>query len=243
MARTHLAVVLLLAALPLAAAEVKERKEVVPPPLERPEAALERRVSFEFVDTPFTKALQSLQALAEVTIVLDPEVTEEADDPPITLKVVDMPLIAAVRWVARLAGLKCDLKDGAIYLSLPPEEEEEEEESERKVGEVELNFGGMRLTFDVTEADLPADMRREIVKRIIGRMDEEAQMREARGRPWRPPEERGERMNPEMLHKAPREKPVRFTNITPVEKHREGRGKKPAEAPGKPGEDQPPDVF
>ncbi|MFP4055609.1 MAG: hypothetical protein ACLF0G_01935 [Candidatus Brocadiia bacterium] len=80
--------------------------------------ALERRVSFDFVDTPLSDVASFLSTLAEVTIVLDNEALGQ-QEPRVTLRVRDMRLGAALDWVSRLAGLTYGLKDEAIFISSP----------------------------------------------------------------------------------------------------------------------------
>ena len=177
--------------LPLAAEEGREKEEVEieeMDPEERLEQALERRVSFEFVDTPLIEAVQFIQALTKVNIVLDPKVAEDAAGKKITLRVTDMPLHQALRWIVRLADCEMRPREGALYVY-------KTDPNPRKIGEVEIHYGGLRLMFEVTEADLPQDMRRDIVGFIIDRMHEEAEREENRRER---DEERRERMRPQI---------------------------------------------
>lgn len=76
---------------------------------------LQRKVSFEFVDTPLDEAIAFLRNLADVTMIVDPRVLE-AGAPPINLRVTDMNLDLALDWILRLADLSYTLKDHAIYI-------------------------------------------------------------------------------------------------------------------------------
>jgi hypothetical protein len=80
---------------------------------------LARKVSFEFVDTPFGEAIQFLQTLTRTTFVLDPGACENPGEKTVTLRVNAMSLGAALRWMASLAGLDYTFKDGAIFISTP----------------------------------------------------------------------------------------------------------------------------
>ncbi len=105
---------------------------------------LERRVTFEFVDTPLQEAIQFLQTLTKTTIILDPMALEDttAAGTPITLRVNDMSLGLALRWILRLADLDFTLKDEAVYISTP----------QRLAGEVELKIYDVRdLTYTLTQ--------------------------------------------------------------------------------------------
>ncbi len=76
---------------------------------------LQRKVSFEFVDTPLDEAIAFLRNLADVTMIVDPRVME-AGAPPINLRVTDMNLELALEWILRLADLGFTLKDNAIFI-------------------------------------------------------------------------------------------------------------------------------
>lgn len=105
---------------------------------------LERKVTFEFVDTPLQEAIQFLQTLTRTTIILDPMALEDsaAASTPITLRVTDMSLGLALRWILRLADLDYTLKDEAVFISTP----------QRLAGEVELKIYDVRdLTYTITQ--------------------------------------------------------------------------------------------
>jgi type II secretory pathway component GspD/PulD (secretin) len=79
---------------------------------------LARKVTFEFVETPLAEALRFLSDLTKVNIILDPKVVGEgADKVPITLKVTDMDLEQALRWVLRLAELEYDFRNQAVFIT------------------------------------------------------------------------------------------------------------------------------
>lgn len=169
-------VILALCGAPLGAEEVREKEKAEVEemdPEERLEAALDKRVSFEFIDTPFTETVQFIQALAKINIVLDPKVAPAAEKKTITLRVADMPLGQALQWIVKLADLEMAPREGALFIFKP-------DPNPKKIGEVELQYPGVRITFDVTEADLPSDLRREIVHFVVDRMHEEAERQEER---------------------------------------------------------------
>jgi type II secretory pathway component GspD/PulD (secretin) len=77
---------------------------------------LQRRVSFEFVDTPLQEAISFLRSLTNVTMIIDPKVLE-GGAPTINLRVTDMTLELALGWILKLAELDFALKDKAIFIS------------------------------------------------------------------------------------------------------------------------------
>lgn len=77
---------------------------------------LDKRVSFDFLDTPLADVVAFLQNLTSVNMVVDPGAVE-GDDIPVTLKVSDMKLGAALDWILRLVNLQYAFQDEAIFIS------------------------------------------------------------------------------------------------------------------------------
>ncbi|MCY3021318.1 MAG: tetratricopeptide repeat protein, partial [Planctomycetota bacterium] len=81
---------------------------------------LEKRVSFEFADTPLEDALKFLNSTTNTAIVLDPKVTAEGiNRTPIRLRVQDMEADLALKWLLRLADLRYELRNQAVFVSRP----------------------------------------------------------------------------------------------------------------------------
>jgi Flp pilus assembly secretin CpaC/tetratricopeptide (TPR) repeat protein len=79
---------------------------------------MSRRVTFEFVDTELKDAIAFLNTMTKVTIILDPRVASKgADKTLITLRVADMELEVALRWILRLADLEYDLRNQAVFIT------------------------------------------------------------------------------------------------------------------------------
>ncbi len=79
---------------------------------------LTRRVSFEFVDTALEDAIQFLNAMAKVNIIIDPKIAaENANKTPITLRVSEMDVETALKWILRLAELEYDLRNQAVFIT------------------------------------------------------------------------------------------------------------------------------
>ncbi|MBN1808184.1 MAG: hypothetical protein JW909_03885 [Planctomycetes bacterium] len=108
---------------------------------------LDKNVSFEFVETPLTEAVQFLQALTKVNIIFDPKALEEiGGDMEITLRVSEMPLHLALKWILRLASLDYTIKNEAVFISTP----------RNLAGEVELRVYDVRdLTTSITDFSAP----------------------------------------------------------------------------------------
>jgi Ca-activated chloride channel family protein len=77
---------------------------------------LQRKVSFEFVDTPLDEAVNYLRSLTNVTIILDPKV-KESGSPTVNLRANDMSLDLALGWMLRTADLDYSFRDKSIYVS------------------------------------------------------------------------------------------------------------------------------
>ena len=82
---------------------------------------LKEPVSFDFLETPLEDVCQFLRQVADIDVILDPRVAEDANDAslPVTLKVQDMPLSKAIKWINKLTGTSYALRDHAIYIAPP----------------------------------------------------------------------------------------------------------------------------
>ncbi|MCY3019979.1 MAG: STN domain-containing protein [Planctomycetota bacterium] len=77
--------------------------------------ALQRKVTFEFVDTPLDEAFSFLRSLVNVPMMLDPKLL--ADDlPTVNLRVTDMTLETALMWILRMNELHYQLRDEALFI-------------------------------------------------------------------------------------------------------------------------------
>ena len=77
---------------------------------------LQSRVTFEFVEQPLDKAVDFLNSLTNVKIAIDPHVADGGKQ-PVTLRVSDMELELALKWLAKLADLKYDLRDEGVVIT------------------------------------------------------------------------------------------------------------------------------
>ena len=90
------------------------------PPAQKPaakngaEAKLNKKVSFDFAEAPFTDVISFLSTLCKVNVVLDPELVKRA--PAITLKLDNVAARDALHWICRLAKAEYALADDAVSL-------------------------------------------------------------------------------------------------------------------------------
>jgi hypothetical protein len=80
------------------------------------ERRLDRKVSFEFKNTPFGKAMTHLQTLAGLTVVFGPETPKERWDSSVTLQVTDAPLRDAIDQVLVPIGLEWKVRFQALHI-------------------------------------------------------------------------------------------------------------------------------
>ena len=79
---------------------------------------LQRRVTFEFVDQSLEDAINFLNSLTKVNIIIDPRIAANGGNKqPITLRVSDMELELALKWILKLADLDYDLRNQAVFIT------------------------------------------------------------------------------------------------------------------------------
>jgi hypothetical protein len=79
---------------------------------------MSRKVAFEFIETPFAEAIAFLNQLTKVNIILDPKsLATGIDKTPVTLRVTDISMSSALKWMCVLAGAKCELRNQALFVS------------------------------------------------------------------------------------------------------------------------------
>lgn len=83
-------------------------------------AQMERKVTFDFLETPLEQVVQFLQRVTGITIVLDPAALVDDMGTPVprnvTLRVDNMRFSSALNWILRLTDLRMSLRDEAIYM-------------------------------------------------------------------------------------------------------------------------------
>jgi hypothetical protein len=63
-------------------------------------ALLEKKIYFEFIETPFAEAMRHISKLSGVQITWDPDLPKK----PITLKMTQVSVWVALKWVGKMAG-------------------------------------------------------------------------------------------------------------------------------------------
>jgi hypothetical protein len=89
-----------------------------PPWYAKIQEKLEKRVSFDFVETPLADVMAWFRNEVNTSIVLDPQASPAANR-PVTLKVQDMRLAAALDWIVRLCELTYVLQNEAVLVTTP----------------------------------------------------------------------------------------------------------------------------
>ena len=117
------------------------------------------KVSFDFVETPFTEALSFFQTLTRVNMILDPQALRGRERTAVTLKVEDMVLEKALKRVVKLANLDYALLDDAVFVSTP----------ERLAKAVATEEARRRVEARAREAEEPAwkrEIREQLARRV-----------------------------------------------------------------------------
>jgi hypothetical protein len=83
---------------------------------------LSRRVTFEFVDQSLEDAINFLNSLTKVNIIMNPQIAAKGlNKTPITLKVQELPLNDALAYICVNSGLACTYRNQAIYIAPAPQ--------------------------------------------------------------------------------------------------------------------------
>ncbi len=177
-----------------------------PPEMAQLKAALAKKVTFDFAETPLRDVLTFLSQLLGINIVLDPAVD---GDKPVTLRVNEMASAQALSWVARLAGAQMRVENGAVFIAPPPRLKGPGREP-RLLAKAQLRLGKLGvvelyLYDDLLDPDLRhllvqalrvhlAEQLREAERRLEAQEREQERFRRREEPPpRRPPERRGEK--------------------------------------------------
>jgi hypothetical protein len=140
-----------------------------------------KKVSFDFVDTPFGDALSFIRALLDVNLVVDPKVKTKT---PLTLTVQDMAVGPALQWLLRLGGATMDIKNGAIYVKPDTKAETARPKAHvyparqykyrRMIGRAKINVGELAsVELYLYEDDLPPETREVLLKLLTTALEAE----------------------------------------------------------------------
>lgn len=88
------------------------------PPTPELAAQVAKPISFDFVEAPLPRVLSYIASLTKAPLVLDAEAVR-GKAPTVTLRVEDMPLDRALRWVCRVSGLTYVWRNGKLLITTP----------------------------------------------------------------------------------------------------------------------------
>lgn len=121
------------------------------------ERALDRKVSFEFNNTPLSEALQFLQTLTRTSVVVDPRMPRAKGRTAVTLKVSDVPLRDAVERILSPVGLAWAVRNEALYIH--EKGAPETEVARPKLSKVLEDRLAKKVTFEFVETPLTEAVR------------------------------------------------------------------------------------
>jgi hypothetical protein len=156
------------------------------------EPRLDRRISVEFRALSFAKCLEQLSEKAGVNVIAEQEVLRRMGEKPVTLVLKDVPIWTVMHLFARSCRLQVGFEDRTFVFEEPaakPDEVWAKLRLEVEDGEIEVR---------VLRADVPAELKREVVWRVLRERlgGEEGRERDDRERgpdEDRPVPERGEK--------------------------------------------------
>jgi len=138
--------------------------------------ALQRRVSFDFVETPLPDVVSFLGSVADANIVLDGGATRGGTR-NVTLRVEDMTLGAALNWICKLVGAAYTLRDEAIFIARPERIPERTVLRIYDITDLTMeikNFRGRHRAL-ATDTGRGADAASELAREFLGGDEDEAE--------------------------------------------------------------------
>ncbi|MFC1805564.1 hypothetical protein ACFL09_01110 [Planctomycetota bacterium] len=140
-----------------------------------------KKVSFDFVDTPFQDALSFIRALLNVNLVIDPKINTKQT---LTLTVKDMNVGAALQWMLRLGGAAMEVRDGAVYVAPDaqkkpgvvkrPKGYPQAYRYRRMIGKAQIKVGKVAdVELYLYEDDVPPETREMLLKLLKARLEAE----------------------------------------------------------------------
>jgi len=205
-----------------------------------------KRVTFDFVETPIVDAMNFVQALIGANLVIDPGMDQQA---PLTLRVNEMPVGQALQWMAKMVGAKMDVRDGAIVIQAAKDDEREfgpklklekgpplrlvelverlKRPAGRTLGKATIPLGnGIVVELNIEEEDLDPEMRRVLLRVLYNQLLADLEKRDPKAaQEFREAVERRARMEAEERARRAAEE-ARPKPLIKKEKH-EGHGPEP----------------
>ncbi|MFP4056605.1 MAG: hypothetical protein ACLF0G_07030 [Candidatus Brocadiia bacterium] len=141
------------------------------------EALKTKRVTFDFVRTPLGDAAALVARLAGLSVVVDPALADRR----VSLRAQEMTLAHALKWLARAAGGRMQVKGGTVHLVPDPRGKPPPRRAGRLVGTARLQLGdGVSVQLELRADDLPPGTR-ELLARAL-RQAIARRLRDAAGR-------------------------------------------------------------
>ena len=85
------------------------------------EAAMKQKINLDFTDSAVLDCFDFLRDISGLNIILSPDAAEAAAEKQITLRVNNMDVQTALKWVLRLSKLHSTVKHHAIYITDRPD--------------------------------------------------------------------------------------------------------------------------
>jgi len=149
---------------------LREREEAARQEQEAEERAMhalmEREVTLDFEETPFREVLDFIRRVGHVNLVVHQATYAERKESPVTLKLKDVALKAALEVLARSMDLEVAWIEKTVYLGPPPQQQP---------ATARLRVPSFRdtLELDLRADEIPAEARREMVERFLNRLRDE----------------------------------------------------------------------
>jgi len=194
------------------------------------QALEEKKVSFDFVETPVADTLAFLQQLVGVNIVVDPDVDRGR---PVTLRVNNMKMSSALHWVAKLVRAKVEFRDGAIYFApmhegkgfAPKLHAFPRAHPGEPIGKAHLRLGEFgTIELDLFEEDFTPELRRMLLMLLHRQLA--GAVREAQAEAMEEDEEAQERARRRQAEAEERAEAVRRAARARVEEARRDKERK-----------------
>ncbi|MFC1805563.1 hypothetical protein ACFL09_01105 [Planctomycetota bacterium] len=128
----------------------------------------EKKVSFDFVETPLRDTVAFLRQLLDVNVILDPAVDGAK---PVTMRVNDMSAGKALQWLAKVSGAEMKIENGAVYIAAAAKAkprygvQPQRYPYRRSIGRAQIHLGeATTVDLHLYDDDLDDDTRKMLFK-------------------------------------------------------------------------------
>ena len=137
----------------------------------------EKKVSFDFVQTPLRDVVAFIRQVLDVNVILDPALDGGRT---LSLKVTDMPAGKALSWIARVSGGEMKIEEGAVYIAAAPKPKAKvgyqayPYRYRRTVGRAQIHLGdAATVDLHLYDDDLDPDTRKMLLKLLHRALEKE----------------------------------------------------------------------